>query len=55
MVKLIIVSNIKKVAKKINISSDVPDALNKRIEQMIKEAVERAKANNRKTLQGKDI
>lgn len=55
MAKLIVVSNIKKVARKINIASDVPDALNKKIEQILKEAVSRAKANGRKTLQGKDI
>ena len=55
MVKLIVVSNIKKIAKKINVASDVPDSLNKKIEQIIKDAIARAKANNRKTLQGKDI
>jgi histone H3/H4 len=55
MAKLIVVSNIKKVAKNINIAGDVPAALNKKIEQIIKEAVARAKANNRKTLQGRDI
>lgn len=55
MVKLIVTCNIRKIAKNINIASDVPDALNKKIEQIIKEAIQRAKANNRKTLQGKDI
>lgn len=55
MVNLVIKSNIKKVAKKINIATDVADALNKRVEQIIKEAVARARANSRKTLQGKDI
>ncbi len=55
MTKLIVVSNIKKVAKSINVASDVPEALNKKIEQIIREAIARAKANNRKTLQGKDI
>lgn len=55
MVKLVVVSNIKKVAKSINIAGDVPESLNKKIEQIIKEAIQRAKANNRKTLQGKDV
>lgn len=55
MVKLIVAGNIRKAAKKINISADVPAALNKKIEQIIKEAVQRARANSRKTLQGKDI
>lgn len=55
MAKLIVISSIKKVARKINVASDVPAALNKKIEQIIKEAVQRAKANGRKTLQGRDI
>ena len=55
MAKLIVNSSISKVAKNINIASDVPEALNKKIEQIIKEAVSRAKANSRKTLQGRDI
>jgi histone H3/H4 len=55
MVNLVIKSNIKKVAKNINIAGDVPAALNRKIEDVIKEAVQRAKANGRKTLQGKDI
>lgn len=55
MVKLIVASNIKKAARNINIASDVPEALNRKIEQIIKEAVIRAKANSRKTLQGRDI
>lgn len=55
MVKLIVVSNIKKVAKNINVASDVPETLNRKIEQIIREAMVRAKANGRRTLQGKDI
>ncbi len=55
MAKLIVVSNIKKVAKKINVAGDVPAALNRKIEQIIKEGIARAKANSRRTLQGRDI
>mgnify|MGYP001599423403 FL=1 len=55
MVKLVVVSSLKKAARNINNASDVPEALNKKIEQIIKEAVARAKANSRKTLQGRDI
>ncbi len=55
MAKLVVNSNIRKVAKNINIASDVPAALNKKMEQIIKEAIQRAKANGRKTLQGRDI
>ena len=55
MVKLIVVSNIKKIAKGINVAGDVPESLNKKIEQIIREAMARAKANGRRTVQGKDI
>ncbi|MBI5148228.1 NFYB/HAP3 family transcription factor subunit [Candidatus Pacearchaeota archaeon] len=55
MVHLVVKKNIRKIAKDINISEDVSPALDKKIEQIIKEAIARAKANGRKTLQGKDI
>ena len=55
MVHLIVKSNVKKIAKDINISEDVFPSLDKKIEQIIKEGVTRAKLNGRKTLQGKDI
>lgn len=55
MVHLVVKSNVKKVAKDINISEDVFNFIDKKIEQIIKEAMLRAKANGRKTLQGKDI
>jgi histone H3/H4 len=36
-------------------SQDAIDALSKEIERMVKKAVERAKENSRKTVQGKDV
>lgn len=54
-IHLIVKSNIKKVIKDLNISEDVASALDKKIEQLLIEASKRAKANSRKTLQGKDI
>ena len=55
MVHLAVKNNIRKIAKNIDISEDVAPALDKKIEQIIKDAVIRARANGRKTLQGRDI
>ena len=55
MVKLIVVNNIKKVVKGINVAGDVPEALNKKIEDILRNAMVRARANGRRTVQGKDI
>ena len=55
MTNLIIKSNIKQIVKDLNVASDVAEALNKKIEALLKEAVERAKANQRKTLYARDL
>jgi len=55
MVDLIIKSKIKEAAEGLNVSSDVPSALNKKVESLLKSAVERAKANGRRTLQARDL
>ena len=52
---LIISSKIKKKAERMKVSGDFADALNSKVESLIKEAVKRAKANGRKTVQAKDI
>lgn len=52
---LIIKSKIKATVPDLQVSSDVPDALNKRVLQLLKEASERTKANGRRTLQAKDL
>jgi histone H3/H4 len=52
---IIIRSKLKEVVKGINISGDFADALDKKTRAIIAEAVERAKANNRKTVMGKDV
>lgn len=54
-VDLIVKSKIKSVVKDLNVSSDVPEALNKKVEMLLKEAAERTKANGRRTLQARDI
>lgn len=50
-------SRIKELAKKydMRMSGDVDDALNKKIEWMVKEAAQRAKENKRKTIYGYDF
>ena len=55
MVDIIIKSKIKEAVKELNVSSDVAEALNKKVEQLLKEASERAKANGRRTLQARDL
>lgn len=48
-------SKIKEYIKDMNISSDFSEALSKKCEQLIKDAIERAKANGRRTVQGRDV
>lgn len=56
MVDLVVKNKIKEVLpKELRISSDLADALNKKIEQIIKEAAERARANKRTTILPQDI
>jgi len=55
MVDLIVKSNIKKAVPEMNVASDVAEILNKKAQKILDEAVERAKANGRRTLQGKDL
>ena len=55
MTKLIVASNIKQAVKELNVASDVPEALNKKVEEVLKKAEERAKANGRRTLYARDL
>jgi histone H3/H4 len=52
---IVIRSKLRDVVKGLNISGDFPTALDEEVKLIISRAVERAKANNRKTLMGKDI
>ena len=54
-IKLIVSSNIKEAVKELQVSSDVPEALNKKVLELLKEASERAKANGRRTLYARDL
>ncbi len=55
MVSLIVKSKIKDAVKDLNVAAEVAEALNKKVEQLLKEASERAKANGRRTLQARDL
>ncbi|MBR9701667.1 DUF1931 domain-containing protein [Candidatus Pacearchaeota archaeon] len=59
---LIIKSNIKKVVKEFDkegevtsVAEEVGMALEKKVEDILKDAIERARANKRRTLQARDI
>jgi len=52
---VIVKSAVRSVAGDIRISDDFFDALNKKVVDLIKEAVKRAEANGRKTLRGADV
>lgn len=54
-IDLIVKSKIKPAVPELQVSSDVPEALNKKVLQLLKEAADRAKANGRRTLQAKDL
>ena len=54
-IDLIIKSKIKSTVPDLSVSSDVPDALNKKVLKLLDEAAQRAKLNGRRTLQAKDL
>jgi len=62
MTGIIVRTKIKDIVKEVdesgvvnNISEDVGPAIDEKVKQMIKEAVKRAKANQRKTLFARDL
>ncbi len=57
MVNLVIKSNIKQsVSDKIpNVASEVAEALNNKVQEILDKACERAKANGRRTLHARDL
>lgn len=52
---LVVRSKIKDYCEGCNVAGDFADALSVEVIKMVKKAAERAKANNRKTVQSKDI
>ncbi len=62
MAKLIIKNNIKKAVEELDkekgitsVSADVSIELQKRVDELILNGIKRAKANNRRTLLGRDL
>ena len=54
-VDLIVKSKIKEAVKDLNVSSDVAEALNEKVYNLLQDAAGRAKANGRRTLQARDL
>lgn len=54
-VDLIVKSKIKSAVPEMSVSSDVPEALNKKVLEILDVAAKRAKLNGRRTLQAKDL
>lgn len=52
---LIVKAKIKEVAGNYNVAGDFADALDKKVEALVKDACKRAEANNRKTVMAKDL
>lgn len=55
MANLVIKSNLKEVIKELRVSVDLADTLNKKVEEILLRAVERAKANHRTTVLPQDL
>lgn len=59
MSELVVKAKIKELAqidgKLLNVSADFYDSINKTVTEMIKRSCERAKANGRNTVMGKDV
>lgn len=56
MTDLVVVkAKVKDFAEGCNVASDFAEELSNKVKVMIKEAAKRAKANNRKTIQPKDL
>ena len=54
-IELVVKSKIKSAVPELSVASEVPEALNKKVLQLLKDAAERAKLNGRRTLQARDL
>jgi len=52
---LVVKAKVKEIAQGFNVAGDVSGVLEKKVVDMIKQGCERAKANGRRTVMGKDI
>lgn len=62
MTGIVVKSQIRKKVKELdkqgiigNVAEEVEEALDKKVEEILSKAIERAKANQRKTLQARDL
>lgn len=55
MADLIVKSNVKEALTGNNVSADFYDALNEEVEELLEDAAQRAEANDRKTVQPRDL
>ena len=53
--ELVIKSKLRDAVKGLRVAGDLAEALNKKVEAMLKEAAERAKANHRGTVMPQDL
>ncbi len=51
----IVKSKIKELVGEVNVGGDFADALDAKVEQLIKDSVKRAEANGRRTIMAKDL
>ena len=54
-IELIVKSKIKAAVPDLSVASDVPEALNKRVLELLDQGSKRAKLNGRRTLQARDL
>ena len=52
---LVVKAKIKEFTGDMNVAGDFTEALDKKVQELVKAACERAAANNRRTVMGKDI
>jgi len=55
MTDLIVKSNVKETLEENNVSADSYDALNEEVAELLKDAARRAEANDRRTVQPRDL
>lgn len=54
-IELIVKSKIKSAVPELSVAAEVPDALNKKVLEILENAANRAKLNGRRTLQARDL
>lgn len=55
MADLIVKSNVRDALEEMNVSSDLYDALDEEVEELLEDAARRAEANDRKTVMPQDL